>query len=198
LQLDFKKYHTQDMDGKSTARKVVESIVPDGIAVDHNADENTLLDVHVGNPLRRITKLLEDIKKQKAFSFTLKGSLGIAGIALIVTTFGIFGGTKALCSKGTQSHIGVLRELSMKEPNDRPYIVDRVMIIWDALTGKDFSHKDRNRMILIEKDDTTIHITERVAGLSLTKFELPVIVTGDYDNCSRTLFLQDIQSIEQF
>jgi len=36
-------------------------------------------------------ELLQDIKKQKAFSFTLKGSLGIAGVALALGMFGIFG-----------------------------------------------------------------------------------------------------------
>jgi len=40
-------------------------------------DQDTLIDVHVSNPLKRIVELLQDIKKQKAFSFTLKGSLGL-------------------------------------------------------------------------------------------------------------------------
>src|SRR5436190_1901612 len=57
---------------------------------DKNKDD--LLDVHVGNPLSRITKLLEDIKKQKAFNFTLKGSLGVMGVVLVLSVFGIFGG----------------------------------------------------------------------------------------------------------
>lgn len=47
------------------------------------ADDNTLIDVHIGNPLRRISQLLENIKKQKAFSFNIKGSLGLAGILLV-------------------------------------------------------------------------------------------------------------------
>jgi len=43
--------------------------------------EDDILDIHIGNPFRRIIALLEDLKKQKAFSFTLKGSLGIAGLS---------------------------------------------------------------------------------------------------------------------
>jgi len=45
----------------------------------YDKSQDDLLDVHVANPLRRIAQLLEDIKRQKAFSFTLKGSLGLAG-----------------------------------------------------------------------------------------------------------------------
>src|SRR3990167_4871923 len=53
-----------------------------GEHVGYHRNQDDLLDVRVGNPLRKIVELLEDIKRQKAFSFTLKGSLGIAGVAL--------------------------------------------------------------------------------------------------------------------
>lgn len=70
------------------------------IRVEETKDDDTLINVHVGNPLEKIVKLLEQLKKQKAFSFTIKGTLGLAGIALFITAFGIFGGTKAFCSRG--------------------------------------------------------------------------------------------------
>ncbi|MDO8658298.1 MAG: hypothetical protein Q7K55_06155 [Candidatus Levybacteria bacterium] len=91
----------------------LKSIFPTGTSIGKTEDKDTLIDVHVNNPLKRIVELLQDIKKQKVFSFSVKGSLGIAGIALVLTGIGIFGGTEAFCSKGAQSHIGTIKALQV-------------------------------------------------------------------------------------
>ncbi len=75
---------------KNFATQLLESINGTNKKVKESSDD--LIDVHVGNPLRRVIELLQDIKKQKAFSFTLKGSLGIAGVALALGLFGVFCG----------------------------------------------------------------------------------------------------------
>lgn len=183
-------------ESESSVKKVLKTVVPHKISVEHTTDDETLLDLHVGNPLRRIQQLLEEIKKQKAFSFTLKGSLGIAGIALVITTFGIFGGTKAFCSKGVQSHIGTLKELAMTESPERSYLVERAMVMWYAVTGKDFDRHDRKIMALIQNDNTILHVKERVDGLDLSSFSSEVIVTGQYDSCAQTLTVTDFNGVE--
>jgi len=78
----------------------ISSLVSKNTTIEKTADENTLLDIHVGNPLQKIVGLLQDIKKQKAFSFSMKGSIGLVGVAVILATAGIFGSNKMLCDKG--------------------------------------------------------------------------------------------------
>lgn len=180
------------------SQSILKSILPTDVSVGHTPDEDTLLDVKIGNPLRRITQLLEDIKKQKAFSFTLKGSLGVAGIVMVLTTFGLFGGTKALCSKGTQSYIGTIKELQMTDSPERSYLVERAMVVWDAITGNDFTRRHRQRVVLITGDEKAIAIKERVDGLSLTRFPGRVLLTGDFDSCSNTLTVKDINGVESY
>ncbi len=182
----------------SKSKTVLETIIPHKVSVEHKTDDDTILDVKIGNPLRRITQLLEEIKKQKAFSFSLKGSLGVAGIAMVITTFGIFGGTKAFCSKGVQSHIGQLHQLQISNAPDRSVIVERAMIIWDALTGNDFTRRNRKRVVLVKDDQSVITVSERVANLSLPSFQLPVIVTGDFDSCSQTITVNEINGVEYY
>ena len=179
-------------------KSLLNAILPTEMSVTHEADDDTLIDVKIGNPLRRIAQLLEEIKKQKAFSFTLKGSLGVAGIALIVTTFGIFGGTKAFCSKGVQSHIGTVRELQIGDVPERSYIVERAMVVWDALTGNDFTRRKRQRIVLEKSDGSLLTLKERVDGLSLTRFPGKVIVTGDFDSCASSLTIKDINGVESY
>lgn len=182
---------------QSRAERIIKSVIPHKVSLEHKHDDDTLIDVKLANPLRRITQLLEEIKKQKAFTFTLKGSLGVAGIAMIVTTFGIFGGTKAFCSKGTQTHQGTLRMLQIKEGSDRSFIVERAMIVYDAITGRDFQRRNRNRIVLLKDDGSVISVSERIADLSLPNYQFPVIVTGDFDSCSQTLTLKSSDGVEQ-
>ncbi len=179
-------------------RVVMDALIP-RVSIDHKTDDNTLLDVHLGNPLRRIQQLLEEIKAQKAFSFTLKGSLGIAGIALVITTFGIFGGTEAFCSRGTQSEIGTLRMLNAIDSATPPipFVPAPIVNVWYALTGK--SAGSTQRLVLVRQDRTVLHIVKS-ASVSLTTsyFNSPVIVTGDYDSCTQTLSVKDSHGIQSY
>lgn len=151
----------------------------------HHTNSDALLDVHVGNPLKRIADLLEQIKKQKAFSFDIKGSLGLAGIMLTLGVFGIFGGTKALCSKGEQSKIGMLRILPFTE------VIEQTWVQKLPLIGSYFPSKEVNRVLLIDNNKTTTHILPK-RGISLTQFNnQEVVITGEYNSCSADLSLAD-------
>lgn len=155
--------------------------------------QDDLIDVHVGNPLRRITKLLEDIKKQKAFSFTLKGSLGIAGVALALGVFGIFGGGQILCDKGIQTQIGVVRQLQIQD-QDSPVIP----IFSQILSVVEWTPKQTHqRIILIKNDFSAINLIAN--NLTIQQFNnLNVIVTGKYDSCSETLTISDTKAVEVY
>ena len=158
----------------------------------HKAKDDELIDIHIGNPLRRITELLEQIKKQKAFSFTLKGSLGIMGIALVVGTFGFLGGTKALCDKGTMTKLGTVRELSFKENSER------TLLYYIPFLDKLFPDRKVARKILIGEDNRIYHILFKQ---DTTPYPLPTttyLLTGSYDSCSETLTVDDQLGIQQF
>lgn len=45
----------------------------------------------------------------------MKGSLGIAGVALALGVFGILGAGNLLCEKGIQTQIGVIKVLNVQE-----------------------------------------------------------------------------------
>ena len=83
---------------------LTEKLFPTHVSVDHKVTQDALLDVHIGNPLRRITQLLEEIKRQKAFSFTLKGSLGIMGVALALSVFGFLVVPKSSVTKARRRY----------------------------------------------------------------------------------------------
>ena len=162
--------------------------------------KDALIDLRIGNPLKRITELLEDIKRQKAFNFTLKGSLGIMGVFLTLSIFGIFGGGQILCDKGTQVEIGTIRQLQVLEEDSSSKIPVLSQIL-DYFTIK----QKRFKYILIKSDDKVIQLPYSIR-VDLAKFTNPinpqlnqkVIATGNYDSCSGTLTIKDPASIEFF
>lgn len=189
---DVAKEKPRDSEGhfihqaQESAKKVLSHLEKN---VDYNKNQDDLLNVHVGNPLQRITHLLEEIKKQKAFAFTLKGSLGIAGIAVALSVFGFFGGSKILCDKGIQTQIGTIKVLKYQESEESnlPFIGWAI----DYFSGKLGRSTVSNRIVLEFGDNDTIHIPN---AASLTQFSgQKVYATGSYDSCSQTLKVDDIE-----
>lgn len=174
----------------------VTEFLHDEIKVKEAKDDETLVDVHIGNPLHKITLLLEEIKKQKAFTFSIKGSLGVAGIVVVLGTFGIFGGSKALCSKGAQTRIGVIKALKI---SDKKEVLETGLIAKiNALYTSIFPHStgDPTRMILEGSGGSILTV---LSPTSLSPFNRQrVFVTGDYDSCTQALTVKDTQGVELY
>lgn len=173
-------------------------IIQKEIKVENTSDPDTLVDVHVGNPISPVKKIWEEIKKQKAFSFSIKGSLGLAGIIIAISAFSIFGGTKIMCLAGQQSHIGVLMQLNIKEGQDSLTIVDRIVNLWNRLTGQPVKKSKRPGyiVVLVQEDKSVLQIKGEIPENLLTSAST-VIITGDMDSCSRTITLKGQSAIQE-
>ena len=175
---------------KNIATKLLEEINGSTANVKESSDD--LIDIHVGNPLRKIVALLQEIKQQKAFSFTLKGSLGIAGVALALGVFGVFGGGQILCERGVQSQIGTLKILNSTEIESSGVPVLSQII--DFFSTK----QTHNKTVLIKPDYTVVSLPYS-SKVDYTKYiEMPVIATGNYNSCSQTLSITDNKDIQLF
>ena len=163
----------------------------------YSKNQDDILDVHVGNPLRKIVDLLQDIKRQKAFSFTLKGSLGIAGVVLTLSVFGILGAGNLLCDKGVQSEIGVIKVLNVteKDPEGLPVLSQ----IFDWFNPK----QARNRVVIVKDNGNVLKLPysknvnfQQYANLAYPEQSRRVMATGNYDACGQTLTINDPNSLE--
>ncbi len=172
----------------------ISELLSKNISLSKTHDNNTLVDIHIGNPLQRIIKLLEEIKRQKAFSFTLKGSLGIMGVILALSLFGLFGGNKMLCDKGNQSHVGRVRILEIPDREESPIPVLSSLI--NAYNSLFVVQKFYPRIVLVKPDASVIHVPFTTV-LNLYAFENKnVMATGQYNSCSQTLNLNHQYAVE--
>jgi hypothetical protein len=167
-----------------------------GVMFHKTSDENTLVDVHVNNPLKRVIALLEEIKKQKAFSFTLRGSLGIMGVVLTLSVFGVFGGGKILCDKGLQTRTGTIRVLQVTEEHTDPTIP------WSKAMLLKLFHVStpitRQRVVLISDNEPPIHLVMTLKEKPEKLNGQQVIATGNLNGCSSTLSIPNEQSLEEY
>jgi len=119
--------------------------------------------------------------------------------------FGIFGGSKALCDKGTQSFIGKVQQLTYVDEGDFP-ILTQIADAYSVLIG---GRPHEKPLILIQEDKSAMHlqlarILDRGGPIplwlsqALAKATSGVIVTGQYDSCSRTLTINKPSSIESY
>jgi hypothetical protein len=181
----------QNQHPKQQYHSVMENIP--GIHIDKTNDENTLVDLHVNNPLKKVISLLEDLKKQKAFTFDIKGSLGLAGILVVFTTFGLFGGGKILCDKGTATQIGEVKILHVKEPDESGHS-------WiTSITQKYFNKPQpvlKNRIVLIPQNGAPLHIVVSSAQILNDIDGESVVATGSYNSCTQSLTVEDENAIE--
>ncbi len=164
--------------------------------VHYSKSKDDLLDIHVGNPLHKVVQLLQDIKQQKAFSFTLKGSLGIAGVALALAVFGILGAGNLLCEKGIRKEIGTIKVLNVQE--QEPASVPLLSGILDYFSPR----AKHNSVVLVKRDETVISLSFRSfseggsSSLVSKFYNYPVIATGNYDTCSQTLKITDPNGVQ--
>ncbi len=158
--------------------------------VHYSKSKDDLLDVHIGNPLRKVVQLLEAIKQQKAFSFTLKGSLGIAGVALALGLFGILGAGNLLCEKGVQTQIGTVKILNVQEKDPDVFPILSNILDW-------FNPKQmHNRIVLVKysKDVIKLSFSKDINFPQYNNY--PVIATGNYDACGQTLTIKAPNAVQ--
>ncbi len=176
---------------------LLEKLVPTHVEVDHNVSQDDLLDVHLGNPLRKITAILEEIKAQKAFSFTLKGSLSIAGVVLTLSVFGFFGGSKILSDKGEQTITGTIKQLDVVTTPPQIPILTTIINSFNYIVF----HRDwptgHPRFVLVDLRDATTNAVEASTSDVLPFVNKVVYVTGKYDSCSRILKASEPKAIEE-
>ncbi len=153
------------------------------LKVEQETNDETLIDVRVNNPLHKIVELLQDLKKQKAFSFSFKGSVGIVGVSVIVLGTGVFGGNRILCNKGMQTKIGVVKMLAITQTAQDHPLRARLGEVF----GRPYKTETTNAVILMAADKDTVTLVSKKKGF-VEGFEgREAMATEQYNACTQEL-----------
>jgi len=151
-----------------------------------SVSDDTLIDIHVNNPLRKIVALLQDIKAQKAFSFSFKGSIGLLGVIVIAASAGIFGSNKILCDKGIQSLTGTIKILQVSDESSTHPLRNEITSLLGL--GKPKAVTTLSKRTLLITSSGTVHLTSG-AQISSDLLGVPVVITGKYNSCNQELII---------
>ena len=155
-------------------------------------DPETLIDIKITNPLKRLYELISEIKKHQSTTFSLKFTIPLIALPIFLFVAFRLGMGQSVCKQTFASKTGTLKLLSadvpQKDPNRIP-VVSRFFELLPFSVKTPTKYAQEQRAILLDANDetTTILNTENI---DLTGFDnAKVIVTGNYSSCSQTISL---------
>lgn len=162
-------------------------------------DDDTLVDIKVANPLRKIVKILEEIKKKQSTTFSFRFTIPL--IALPVFLFAAFqlGRVQSNCSPEFVSRIGTLRTLSVAMPKQSTGLISDVLSFMGISTQQKLNDFETlPKTILITDTDNPISVLHP-ESYPISSFEdQRVIITGNLSKCTDTLSLDSFQNISLY
>lgn len=162
-----------------------------------DSSEDNIVDVKVRNPLKKITKILEDIKKHQNTSFAIKFSIPL--IALPVFLFIVFqlGRAQTACVESFSSKKGEFQVIEVLVPKENPGFFSRIFSFFPSipnLTPKSELVPEK-RAILTDSEGSTFNVIYPAGFLVEVYSGQEVVITGNISACTNTIALDTLQNI---
>ena len=172
------------------------------IHMDKNgSDDETMLDVKVSNPLHRITQLLQDIKNKQSTTVSMKFTIPL--IALPIVLFLVFqlGRAQTACSPIFTTKTGTLKILTVQIPTKKTGIIASLFSLFPRLPQltqppqpSELSQTTQT-ILLTDTSDTIAILHSPIPELNNFQNQ-QVLISGTYAACSGTITLDSKENIE--
>ena len=168
-----------------------------------SANDETLVDVKVTNPLRRITQILEQIRRKQSTVVDLKFTIPLVALPLfMLLAFSLGKAGGVTCGGNTQTKMGLLYTLRATATNQQPGLFDQTkktiatnFTFLTPLLGTNQT-APANRQILIQRDNTAFTI-ENPKNIPLTTYNTrQIFVTGNVNTCENTIKVVDEADVQ--
>jgi len=168
------------------------NIISSLIKTHESKDDETLIDVKITNPLHRIAQILQDIKTHQSTKISLSFTIPLIALPVFLLAAFQLGKVQNLCTPVFSSHVGTLRNINVFGPKDNPGIIANFIPFFTS-TKKDFINQKKSILITSKDDVITVDDGE---NLDLSGFNnQPIIVSGLYSSCTKTLILNSLENI---
>ncbi len=165
------------------------AVISKFLSTSESDDPETIIDIKITNPLKRIYELIQEIKKHQTTTFNLKFTIPL--IALPIFLFAAFkiGQGQGACRQFYKSKTGLVRVLSIDVPQESK---DRITFLSSLLSfipsfEPTTYYIEESRTILIDNNgNTTTILHPKYINFSLLDNK-KVIITGEYSSCASVL-----------
>lgn len=169
------------------------------VSAGETTDPGTLIDIKIGNPLKRIYEVLQEIKKHQSTTFSMRFTIPL--IALPIVLFAAFqlGRGQSICKQTTVSKVGMIKNMVVDVPESstsKPLIGS--LLKWTPWAQSTSKYVAENRTILVDQkgEITTILLPEKISLESFSNSN--VIVTGLYSSCTNVMTVVSDKNVSVF
>lgn len=168
------------------------NIISSLIKTRESKDDETLIDVKITNPLHRIAQILQDIKNHQSTKISLSFTIPLIALPVFLLAAFQLGKVQNLCTPIFSSHVGILRNVSVLAPKENLSLIANFIPFSNPST-KDFISQKKSILITNKDDVLTI---EDGGNFDLSGFNnQPIVVSGFYSSCTKTLILNSLENI---
>ena len=171
-----------------------------------NSNDETLVDVKVTNPLRKITAILQQIKNKQSTVLDFKFTIPLVALPLfMLLAFSLGKSGGVACGGNTQTRIGLL--YALRATNDNPSsglfentksaIAKNLSFLANLLTTNDLpAGRQANRQILIQQGNSVLTV-KNPNNVDLTAYNTrQILVTGKVNTCENTIEVDNDSSVQ--
>lgn len=183
--------HSQDI--KVTQKNSGPANVISNFLKTGQADEDTLINVKVHNPLSRIARLLEDIKAKQATTVSMRFTIPLIALPVVFFLAFSLGKAQSNCMEFYTSKIGTLEIINVESPKEPNFLekVYKFIPFVNFQTGLE----EKSQVLLIDRLDQTLLLMDP-SGSDINNFNAQkVIASGTYSSCTQTMTLDSSKNI---
>lgn len=167
-----------------------------GLDAGPGSSEDNIVDFKVKNPLGRITRILEDIKKRQMTSFAIKFSVPLVALPVFLLIVFQLGRAQTTCAEQYATKLGTFEVISVHVPEKQGFLryIFSFLPNIPNLTPKD-KLLPETRAILIRSNTDPLNVLYDTQIPIINFKGQSVIITGNYSACTNTITLDSSQNI---
>ena len=160
-------------------------------------DDSTLIDIKVTNPLKRIYKLLQDIKKHQSTTFSLRFTIPLIALPIFLFVAFQMGRGSYVCTQDFTSKKGVIKLTTVDIPARQDSFLSK---LWrnlgaPAISSTSSDYVTEERVLLDNQMGDIVQVLSTKAIDMRQYHDQTVIITGTFSTCTDILTLNSENNI---
>jgi len=167
------------------------------LGIEESTNEETILDIKVHNPLKRITQLLQDLKKHQTTTVSLRFTIPLIALPIVLFVAFQIGRAQTLCAQTFTTQAGTIQVLQVKVPRTAPTALSLVLSFFPSVPQPTADLVDQERAILLLPTSEVVHIIHPRSVDVVPFVGQSVLLTGNYSACTRSITLDHQQNLSE-
>ncbi len=167
--------------------------------VSEDKEGETLVDIKVHNPLKRITQILQEIKNHQTTTVSLRFTIPLIALPIVLFVAFQVGRAQSLCAQNFRTEQGRLQILTIKAPVNNQSVLSLLLSFFPRVPSLSdpLDLQSQVRTILVTPGNEVISIIHPEDVDPQPYVGQTVLLTGNYSACTQSMTLDDNSNITE-